>query len=126
MKTILVIDDDPLVRRAIERILQTRGYGVQLAADGRQGLRAYCLAHHDLVITDIVMPAEDGLETIRVLRTWSPAAKIIAISGGNRASRGDLLAAAMALGANAAITKPFAPEELLATVSQNLAAELTT
>lgn len=121
MKTILVIDDDPLVRRTIERILQKRGYGVQLAADGRQGLRAYRFAPPDLVITDIVMAAKDGLETIRMLRTWSPAAKIIAISGGNRASRGDLLAAAMALGASAAIAKPFAPEELLAKVSENLA-----
>lgn len=125
MKTILVIDDDPLVRRTIERILQKRGYGVHLAADGRQGLRAYRCLRPDLVITDIVMPVKDGLDTIRRLRSWSPAARIIAISGGNRASRGDLLAGAMALGASAAIAKPFGPEELLAKVTENLAPECT-
>jgi Response regulator receiver domain len=65
VKTILVIDDDPLVRRAIGRILQKRGYGVHLAADGPQGLQTYRFARPDLVITDIVMPAKDGLETIR-------------------------------------------------------------
>jgi two-component system, chemotaxis family, chemotaxis protein CheY len=119
--TILVIDDDPLVRRTIQRILQKRGYGVQVAADGQQGLRTCQSKLPDLIITDIVMPPPDGLETIRQVRASSPAAKIIAISGGNRSSRGDLLAAAMALGASAAIVKPFAPEELLAKVTENLA-----
>ncbi|HTT79375.1 MAG TPA: response regulator [Stellaceae bacterium] len=122
MKTILVIDDDPLVRRTIQRILQKRGYGVQLAADGLQGLRTFRSKLPDLIITDIVMPPPDGLETIRALRASSATTKIIAISGGNRASRGDLLAAALALGASAAILKPFAPEELLSTVNENLSA----
>lgn len=121
MKTILVIDDDPLVRRTIQRILQKRGYGVQVAANGQQGLHTCRSKLPDLIITDIVMPPPDGLETIRLVRASSPTAKIIAISGGNRASRGDLLAAAMALGASAAIVKPFAPEELLAKVNENLA-----
>jgi CheY-like chemotaxis protein len=121
VKTILVIDDDPLVRRTIGRILQKRGYSVEFAADGRQGLYAYRIVQPDLVITDIVMAAKDGLQTIRELRSRSPAAKIIAISGGNPASKGDLLAAAMALGASGAIAKPFAPEELLAKVAENLA-----
>ncbi len=121
VKTILVIDDDPLVRRTIQRILQKRGYGVQVAANGQQGLHTCRSKLPDLIITDIVMPPPDGLETIRLVRASSPTAKIIAISGGNRASRGDLLAAAMALGASAAIVKPFAPEELLAKVNENLA-----
>jgi two-component system chemotaxis response regulator CheY len=119
-KTILVIDDDPLVRRTIERILHKKGYRVYLAADGSQGLQAFQHLRPDLVITDIVMPLTDGLETIRSLRTWVPDARIIAISGGNRSSKGDLLAQALSLGAGAVIAKPFAPDELLFKVSQNL------
>jgi two-component system, chemotaxis family, chemotaxis protein CheY len=118
--TILVIDDDPLVRRTIERILQRRGYRVCLAADGSQGLQEFRCARPDLVITDIVMPVMEGLEMIKRLRRCSASAKIIAISGGNPGSKGDLLAAAMALGASAAMVKPFAPEELLSMVSANL------
>jgi two-component system, chemotaxis family, chemotaxis protein CheY len=118
--TILVIDDDPLVLRTIERILQRRGYRVCLAADGSQGLTAFRCAQPDLVITDVVMPVQNGLDTIRLLLRSSPSAKIIAISGGNRASKRDLLAAALAIGASATIIKPFAPEELLSMVSANL------
>jgi two-component system, chemotaxis family, chemotaxis protein CheY len=118
--TILVIDDDPLVLRTIERILQRRGYRVCLAADGLEGLSTFRYAQPDLVITDVVMPVQNGLDTIRALRSSSPSAKIIAISGGNRASKGDLLAAALAIGASAAMVKPFAPEELLSMVSANL------
>jgi CheY-like chemotaxis protein len=124
VKTILVIDDDPLVRRTIERILEKSGYRVHLAADGLEGLRAFRTLRPDLVITDVVMPVKEGLDTIRLLRTWSPDAKIIAISGGNRNSKRDLLATAIALGAAAAITKPFAPDELLSKVSKNLCNEL--
>lgn len=118
--TILVIDDDPLVLRTIERILQRRGYRVCLAADGSEGLNRFRFAQPDLVITDVVMPVQNGLDTIRVLLSWSPSAKIIAISGGNRASKGDLLAAALAVGASGAIVKPFAPDELLSMVAANL------
>ena len=118
--TILVIDDDPLVLRTIERILQRRGYRVCLAADGSEGLDRFRYAQPDLIITDVVMPVQNGLDTIRVLRSWSPSAKIIAISGGNRASKRDLLAAALAIGASAAIVKPFVPDELLSMVAANL------
>jgi DNA-binding response OmpR family regulator len=118
--TILVIDDDPLVLHTIERILQRHGYRVCLAADGSEGLNTFRCAQPDLVITDVVMPVKNGLDTIRVLKSWSPSAKIIAISGGNPASKGDLLAAALAIGASAAMAKPFAPDELLSMVSANL------
>ena len=84
MQRILVIDDDPLVRRTMERLLQKSGYEVRLAVDGIEGLRAFRTQRPDLVITDIIMPQKEGLDTIRLLRTWSPDVKIIAISGGSR------------------------------------------
>jgi CheY-like chemotaxis protein len=122
MKKILVIDDDPLVRRTIERILQKSGYQVHLAADGVEGLRTFRTLQPDLVITDIIMPVKEGLDTIRLLRTWSSDARIIAISGGTRVTNTDLLAEAAVLGASVVIAKPFDPDELLVKVSYCLAA----
>ena len=122
MQKILVIDDDPLVRRTIERILRKSGYQVHLAADGLEGLRTFRTLQPDLVITDIIMPVKEGLDTIRLLRTWSPDAKIIAISGGARVANTDPLAEAAVLGASVVIAKPFEPGELLVKVSACLAA----
>ena len=122
MQKILLIDDDPLVRRTIERILQKNGYQVHLAADGLEGLRTFRTLQPDLVITDLIMPVKEGLDTIRLLRTWSPEAKIIAISGGGRVANTDLLAEAAVLGASVVIAKPFEPDELLVKVSNCLAA----
>ncbi len=122
MQRILLIDDDPLVRRTIERILQKNGYQVHLAADGLEGLRTFRTLQPDLVITDLIMPVKEGLDTIRLLRTWSPEAKIIAISGGGRVANTDLLAEAAVLGASVVIAKPFEPDELLVKVSNCLAA----
>jgi DNA-binding response OmpR family regulator len=122
MQKILLIDDDPLVRRTIERILQKNGYQVYLAADGLEGLRTFRTLQPDLVITDLIMPVKEGLDTIRLLRTWSPEAKIIAISGGGRVANADLLLEAAVLGASMVIAKPFEPDELLVKVSNCLAA----
>jgi two-component system, chemotaxis family, chemotaxis protein CheY len=121
MQKILLIDDDPLVRRTIERILQKNGYDVHLAADGLEGLRTFRTLQPDLVITDLIMPVKEGLDTIRLLRTWSPEAKIIAISGGGRVANSDLLAEAAVLGASVVIAKPFEADELLVKVSNCLA-----
>jgi CheY-like chemotaxis protein len=122
MKRILLIDDDPLVRLSVQRVLKAEGYDVHLAKDGVEGLKAFRHLRPDLVITDILMPVKEGLDTIRLLQTWSPDTKVIAISGGNRGNRRDLLAEAAQLGACAVLTKPFEPEDLLLRVSQSLAA----
>jgi len=121
MQTILVIDDDPLVRRTIERVLQRGGYKIHLAADGLEGLRMFRSVLPDLVITDIVMPVKEGLDTIRLLKTWNPDAKIIAISGAIRGGNKDFRVEAAALGASAALAKPFEPPELLELVTKHLA-----
>ncbi|SRR5713101_6961453 len=121
MQKILVIDDDPVVRHTVTRILQKNGYEVRLAEDGIEGLRAFRNQRPDLVITDIIMPVKEGLDTIRLLLTWCPDAKIIAISGGSRVGNVDFLKKAAELGASAIIAKPFEPSELLNAVSRCLA-----
>jgi CheY-like chemotaxis protein len=68
MQKILVIDDDVLVRDTIVRILERKGYQVLVAGDGARGLRIFRSERPDLVITDIIMPEKEGLETIREIR----------------------------------------------------------
>ena len=80
MPRILVIEDNDAVRRMVGRVLVDEGYEVQEAADGSAGLNAYREQPSDLVITDIVMPDTEGLETIRELCRYDPPAKIIAMS----------------------------------------------
>jgi two-component system, chemotaxis family, chemotaxis protein CheY len=114
---ILVIDDDPLVRRSLEILLRLGGYEVTTASNGLLGLALFRDTLPDLVITDIIMPEQEGLGTIMAMRKEFPAAKIIAISGGGRMGNLDLLAAARLLGADDAIAKPFDSEVLLERVA---------
>src|SRR5690348_15772000 len=79
--TVLVIDDEAVVRQSLETLLETYGFQVALARDGAQGLAAFRRIAPDLVLTDIVMPNQDGIETILTMRRERPAAKIIAMSG---------------------------------------------
>lgn len=113
---ILVIDDDPLVRKTLRVILEDEGYSVRCAKDGRDGLAAFREGPPDLVITDIIMPEQEGLETIMAIRSAWPEGAIIAISGGGRIQYADILHAAKRLGADAILAKPFEPHELIATV----------
>jgi DNA-binding NtrC family response regulator len=120
MSKILVIDDDPMVRKAIERILDRKGYDVVMADDGRRGLKLFEREQPDLVITDIIMPEREGIETIRAIQKIRPGAKIIAISGGGRVGNVDFLTLAAKLGAREIIAKPFDPSELTRSVSRCL------
>jgi two-component system, chemotaxis family, chemotaxis protein CheY len=117
MLKILVIDDDPLVRRSIEIVLKLGGHRVTTASNGLLGLALFRDMLPDLVVTDIIMPEQEGLGTIMAIRREFPAAKIIAISGGGRMGNLDLLAAARLLGADDAIAKPFESEVLLQRVA---------
>jgi CheY-like chemotaxis protein len=116
MARILVIDDQPLVRDVLRRILESAGHGVEEAGDGEQGLQAFRRQPPDLVLCDIYMTSKGGLETIRVLRRDFPAAKVVAMSGGGFEGKFEVLAMAEELGAAATIEKPFILEELLAVV----------
>ena len=112
MLKILLIDDDESMRPTMQRMLERLGHQVWAEADGDAGLaRARQLAP-DLVITDIIMPERDGIETIEGLRRLPRVPKIIAISGGGRLSAENLLALAGKLGAQYTLAKPFTREEL--------------
>ena len=122
MTKILVIDDEPEVRETIAMILESHGYQVVDAKDGDGGLEALGLESPDLIITDILMPGRDGLETIMEMRRRSPNAKIIAISGGGSRGIFDYLDAAQSFGACHTIVKPFGAVALLEQVQHCLAA----
>jgi len=121
MASILVIEDDNQLREIVRKILEVRGHRISLASNGIEGLRLFRTVHPDLVITDIVMPVKEGLDTIRLLRTWTPNAKIIAMSGGLLAREKNPLAAAKQLGASKVLAKPFRAEQLRAIVDECLA-----
>lgn len=118
---VLVIDDDILVRRTISRILEHGGYQVALAENGAKGAAKFRSEHPDLVITDIIMPEQEGIETIIELRRENPDARIVAVSGGGRLGSMDFLTVARKLGASEILRKPFEPAELLGCVARALA-----
>jgi DNA-binding NtrC family response regulator len=116
---ILIIDDDRQMRRLLTRILNAAGHAVREAEDGRDGIDSFRRQRPALVISDIVMPDIEGIETIRTLREEAPAMPIIAISGGSGDSL--YLRAATGLGATASLDKPFAAEVMTALVAKLLA-----
>jgi CheY-like chemotaxis protein len=110
---ILVIDDDHLVRYALSKILSSYGYEVVTAADGKRGMTVLRDEHPDVVITDIIMPEQEGIDTIIQIRRERPGIKIVAISGGGRIRNIDFLEMAQSLGADEVLAKPFEADELL-------------
>jgi CheY-like chemotaxis protein len=81
MARILIIDDDDPFRTQLRPLVEAWGYEVVEAWDGREGIRAYRAAPTDLVITDIIMPEQEGLETVRALRQEFPTITIVAMTG---------------------------------------------
>ncbi len=116
-RSILIVEDDAEVRHLIRRTLENGGHDVCEAANGLEAVSAVKATPFDLVITDILMPELDGLETIIYLRREVPGTKIIAISG----TQNELfLRDARGLGASATLTKPFQPAALLDIVNRQL------
>lgn len=101
--------------------LEQEGFIVQQAANGIEGLQRIELSVPDLVITDILMPDKEGIETILDLRRRYPSIRIIAISGGGRTGNKDFLRTAKHLGADRTLAKPFGLGELLKVVREVLA-----
>ena len=116
MATILVIDDDAQIRRLLRQVLEREGHNVLDAGDGKEGIRFYRENEVDLIITDLIMPEKEGLETIMELRNEQPDLKIIAMSGGGKVPAEAYLKIADTLGAQKTLIKPFAREELLKAV----------
>ena len=106
---ILIIDDDLLLLRTMSRILAGDGHAVFTASDGERAMVMYRDKRPDLVITDIVMPGQEGIETILTLRRDENPVKIIAISGADA----EMLDTARLIGADDIIEKPFRAQELI-------------
>lgn len=121
MTTVLVIDDEELVRFTIREILEAEGYEVIEAANGQKGVEAFQNNHVDLIITDIIMPEKEGVETIIEIKRENPAIKILAISGGGRTRNMDFLKLADEFGADKTMAKPFSTEDLINAVKECLA-----
>lgn len=120
MRKILIIDDDDQMRDLLCRAMEYAGFDVVAAANGREGQRFFEEDFFDLVITDLIMPEQEGMETITFLRRTYPEVKIIAISGGGRIGPETYLPAALELGANRAFAKPFALNDLRIAVNELL------
>lgn len=120
MAQIIVIDDMDLIRDAVSQILTSAGHVVREARDGHEALKLFEAERPDLIITDIIMPEKDGIETIQDLRTLEPATRIVAVSGGGKMVETDFLVAAQTFGAREILRKPFEAHELLQVVSKAL------
>jgi len=117
---VLVVDDHEDVRISLRRILEDAGHVVLDAVDGATAIGLLRDAKVDLVITDLFMPGQDGIVTIRRIRKEYPAVKIIAMSGGGFGGQLDLLKDAVLLGAATALRKPIGSEELLEAIRTTL------
>jgi two-component system, chemotaxis family, chemotaxis protein CheY len=119
-RRVLLIDDDKGLLSVMALAFASAGYEVESAPDGEVGLALFHRRPAELVITDLIMPVREGVETIIALKRASPAVKIIAISGGFRAGPQDYLLLARHIGAETTLEKPFRIAELL-----NIAERLT-
>lgn len=113
MYKILVVDDEELARFTLREILESAGNKVDEARNGQECLQKCAQADYDAVVTDIIMPDKEGIETIIDLRRDYPDLKIVAISGGGRTRNMDFLELASSYGANGVLAKPFSDHQLL-------------
>lgn len=122
MAHILLIDDDELLRGVLAKALEHHGHSVTQAGDGRLGVELARATKFDVVITDLVMPVQEGVETILMLRREHARLPIIAISGGVSNS-GLYLDIAARIGAQKVLAKPFMPQDLVRAIDQVLRGE---
>jgi len=125
MARVLVIDDDQLFVKLMVHALKQRGHEVEFALDGITGARTFAGANFDVVVCDIVMPEQEGVETIKQMRANRPDVAIVAISGGlsyGHSANIDVLDIAGKLGADMTLKKPFQLSELSAAVDTVLTA----
>ena len=113
---ILIIDDEPQIRSMLRQMLEKEGFDVSDASNGEEALKLQKMRPARLIITDLIMPEKEGLETIRELRHTYPDVKIIAMSGGGRVRPESHLEMARVFGAVKTFTKPINREELLEAV----------
>ena len=117
MARILIIDDDDTLRGIIAKSLTHAGHTITQANNGRKGVAQFRANPTDLVITDLVMPEQEGMETIKILHRDFPQTPIIAMSGGLDGSP-LYLDLTRRLGATITLTKPFTLQQLKSAVDQ--------
>ncbi len=122
-RRLLLIEDDARLRATLAELLRQSGFEVAEAEEGEEGLRLHRQHPADLVITDLIMPGREGMETILELKRIEPGIKIIAISGGGRVRAAEYLPVAAATGADRVLEKPFGIERLLELIRDLLAAD---
>jgi DNA-binding response OmpR family regulator len=120
MAGILIVEDDRDLREMLRTSLVKMKYTVIEASNGKEAILHFKPAITDLVITDLIMPDEDGLKVIMKIKEMKPATKIIAISGGGKAGPGNYLSLASALGADEVFSKPFSIHDLLKKIEELL------
>lgn len=113
---ILIIDDDELIRLTCKNILKKMECNVIEAENGVQGLVQFKKERPSIVITDLLMPDKEGLETISEIKGSNNAVKIIAMSGGGSTQNMSFLNLAKTMGADMVLSKPFKPDELLGAI----------
>ena len=118
---VLVIDDEPQIRKFLDISLRAQGYRVALAANGEDGLSALATQGADLVILDLGLPDKDGHEVLKELREWSQVPVIMLTVRADEAEK----VAALDAGANDYVTKPFGIQELMARARAMLRARAT-
>lgn len=120
MSAILVVDDDKSIRDLLSGVLRKRGYEVETAEEGNAALDQIANGRFDLVISDIIMPGKEGIETIREIRDSHPEIHVIAMSTGGSLGNSQILEYARMIGAHEAIRKPIELPELISTVERLL------
>jgi DNA-binding NtrC family response regulator len=118
MQKILIIEDDHHILLMMKKMLGNKGFEITLASNGNEGLELFKKITFDLVITDIIMPEKEGLETIREMRRMRSDLKIIAMSGGGKISAENYLETAKIFGASKLLEKPFSRKQLVTAVQE--------
>ncbi|MGA3081104.1 MAG: response regulator transcription factor [Terracidiphilus sp.] len=113
MKTILVVEDDPRIQKALTRLFASEGYNIQIAADGQAGLAASRTVRPAAVVLDLMLPGINGRDLCRLMKEGQPETPVIILSAVSEVADKVLL---LELGADDYVTKPFSPRELLARV----------
>jgi CheY-like chemotaxis protein len=114
MSKVLIIDNDPLVCDTLKVAAESAGHTVAIAHNGREGLNTFAMFQPDVVVTDILMPEKEGMETIVDLRRQNPEVPILAISGAAPAGNISFLKIAQKLGASRTLSKPFPMTDFVA------------
>ena len=121
---VLLIDDEPMVRKIVRKMLERAGHEVVDVENGRAGLDRLERAPFDLIVTDIIMPDVEGIEVLMTVRERHPSIAAVAMSGGGRMGNVDFLEVARKLGAAATLEKPFTQDALLKAIDQSCGGQM--